>query len=88
VLHLPRLFDDISTIGQGLREVANGANDILITVYAEWEDWDEAESEPWVAFDHSGRVVAAIATLADDTFIALQLVGELLLSASKDETHD
>lgn len=38
---------------------------------AEWEDGNEAKSEPRVALNHSGRIVATIATLADNAFITL-----------------
>ena len=42
----------------GLGEVADAANDIFVTVYAEWEDRNEAECEPRIALDNPGLEIS------------------------------
>jgi hypothetical protein len=72
---------------QRLREIADGADDVFVAVDAERDDGDEAEGEPWVAFYDSCGPVPAVMTLAENSFIAFELGGEFMFSASEDETH-
>lgn len=65
LLHQAHLFEDVAPICQWLCEIADGADDILITVYAEWEDRYEAEGEPRMTLDHRGRPVALILVSKD-----------------------
>ena len=48
----------ILSVLQRLRKVADRADDVFVAFHAEWEDGDEAEGEPRVSLDHSGREVA------------------------------
>jgi hypothetical protein len=45
------LLDHVASVRQWLCEVADGAHDIFVAVYAERDDGDEAEREPRVALD-------------------------------------
>lgn len=66
----------ILSILEGLREVADGANNIFIGVDAERENGHKAECEPRVALDDSPRPVSAVVALAQDALVALKLGGE------------
>jgi hypothetical protein len=81
-----------------LREIADAANNIFVSVNAEWEDGDEAECEPGIPLDHSRGPVPleavsnqeaivwdaayAIMALTKNIFVALQLRGELWTEVS------
>ncbi len=48
----------ILSVLQRLREIADAANNVFVSVNAEWEDGDEAECEPGIPLDHSRGPVA------------------------------
>lgn len=49
--------------------------------------YNEAKSEPWVAFDDLAVVVATVVALADDTLVALDLLPEGVLATGEYQTH-
>lgn len=61
------------TILQWLCKIANRADDIFVSVEAEWEDGDEAKGEPRIALYDVCGIIAAVVTLAYYAFIALEL---------------
>ena len=53
----------IRTVLEWLGESADWADDVLIGVHGEWEDWDEAEGEPVPTLLDVGCVVPAVMAL-------------------------
>lgn len=58
------LLLNIWAVGKWLSEAANWADDVLVGVHGEWEDWDEAEGKPVPALLDVGGVVTAVVALA------------------------
>lgn len=68
-------------------EIADGADDVFVSVEGEWDDGDEAEGEPGPAAYNMPGIISTVVTLAGNSLVALELLGEFMLAAGEDETH-
>lgn len=78
---------DVGAVLERLREVADVADDVLVTLEGQGQDGHEAECEPRVRLDDATRVVAAVVALANDALVALDLLAEGVLAAGEYDAH-